>query len=39
MIVDAPWYVLNKVIQRDLQSPTVEEEIGHYSSNTMLATV
>jgi hypothetical protein len=28
MIVDAPWYVLN----RDLQIPTVKEEIRRYSS-------
>jgi hypothetical protein len=27
MIVDAPWYVPNKVIQRDLQTPAVKEEI------------
>jgi hypothetical protein len=27
MIVDAPWNVLNTVIQRDLQIPTVKEEI------------
>jgi hypothetical protein len=32
MIVDAPWYVLNKVIRRDLQIPTVKEEIQRYSS-------
>jgi hypothetical protein len=32
MIVDAPCYVLNMVIQRDLQTPTVKEEIHHYSS-------
>jgi hypothetical protein len=32
MIVDAPWYVPNAVIQRDLQIPTVEEEIRRYSS-------
>jgi hypothetical protein len=25
VIVDAPWYVLNTVIQRDLQIPTVKE--------------
>jgi hypothetical protein len=24
MIVDAPWYVLNTVIRRDLQTPTVK---------------
>jgi hypothetical protein len=27
MIVDAPWYVPNMVIRRDLQIPTVKEEI------------
>jgi hypothetical protein len=27
MIVDAPWYVPNTVIQRDLRIPTVKEEI------------
>jgi hypothetical protein len=32
MIVDAPWYVTNTVIRRDLQIPTVREEICHYSS-------
>jgi hypothetical protein len=32
MIVDAPWYVLNTVIWRDLQIPTVKEEIRRYSS-------
>jgi hypothetical protein len=32
MIVDEPWYVPNMVIQRDLQIPTVKEEIRHYSS-------
>jgi hypothetical protein len=32
MIVDTPWYVLNTVIGRDLQIPTVKEEIRHYSS-------
>jgi hypothetical protein len=31
MIVDAPWYVPNTVIQKDLQTPTVTEEIRHYS--------
>jgi hypothetical protein len=30
MIVDAPWYVTNKVFRRDLQTPT--EEIHRYSS-------
>jgi hypothetical protein len=32
MIVDAPWYVPNMVIRRDLQVPTVKEEIRRYSS-------
>jgi hypothetical protein len=32
MTVDAPWYVPNTVIRRDLQIPTVKEEIRHYSS-------
>jgi hypothetical protein len=32
MIVDAPWYVPNTVIRRDLQIPTIKEEIRHYSS-------
>jgi hypothetical protein len=32
MIVDAPWYVPNAVIRRDLHTPTVKEEIRRYSS-------
>jgi hypothetical protein len=32
MIVDAPWYVPNTVIGRDLQIPTVIDEIRRYSS-------
>jgi hypothetical protein len=32
MIVDAPWYVPNTVIWKDLQTATVKEEIRHYSS-------
>jgi hypothetical protein len=32
MIVDAPWYVPNMVIRRDLQTPRVKEEIHHYNS-------
>jgi hypothetical protein len=32
MIVDALWYVPNTVIRRDLQIPTVKEEIQRYSS-------
>jgi hypothetical protein len=31
-MVDAPWYVPNTVIRRDLQIPTVKEEIRRYSS-------
>jgi hypothetical protein len=31
MIVDAPWYVPNTLIRRDLQIPSVNEEISHYS--------
>jgi hypothetical protein len=27
MMVDVPWYVSNTVIRRDLQTPTVKEEI------------
>jgi hypothetical protein len=32
MIVDAPWYVPNTVIRRDLQIPTAKEEIRRYST-------
>jgi hypothetical protein len=32
MLVNAPWYVPNTVIRRDLQIPTVKEEIRRYSS-------
>jgi hypothetical protein len=32
MIVDAPWYVPNTVIRRDLQIPIIKEEIQRYSS-------
>jgi hypothetical protein len=32
MTVDAPRYVSNTVIRRDLQIPTVKEEIRRYSS-------
>jgi hypothetical protein len=32
MIVDAPWYLPNTVIWRDLQTLTVKEEICRYSS-------
>jgi hypothetical protein len=30
--MDAPWYVPNMVIRRDLQIPAVKEEIRRYSS-------
>jgi hypothetical protein len=30
VIADAPWYVPNTVIRRDLQIPTVKEEIRPY---------
>jgi hypothetical protein len=33
MIVDAQWYVPNNLILRDLQIPSVKEEISHYSSH------
>jgi uncharacterized protein with von Willebrand factor type A (vWA) domain len=32
IIVDAPWHVLNNHIRRDLQMPSVKEEIRRYSS-------
>jgi hypothetical protein len=32
LIVDAPLYVSNSVIHKDLQMPTVKEEISHFSS-------
>jgi hypothetical protein len=32
MIVCASWYVSNMIIRRDLQTPTVKEEIRYYSS-------
>jgi hypothetical protein len=32
MIVDAPWYVPNTAIRRDLQIPTIKAEILRYSS-------
>jgi hypothetical protein len=31
LIVDAPWYVSNSVIRKDLQIPTVKEEISRFS--------
>jgi hypothetical protein len=39
MIVDAPWYVPNTVIRRDLKIPTVKEEIRRYNSQSVLASV
>jgi hypothetical protein len=33
LIVDAPWYVSNSVIRKDLQIPTVKEEICRFSSH------
>jgi hypothetical protein len=33
MIVDAPWYVPNTLIRRDLHISTVKEEIRRYSSH------
>jgi hypothetical protein len=33
MMVQAAWYVPNTVIQMDPQTPTVKEEILHYSSD------
>jgi hypothetical protein len=36
MIVDAPWYVPNTIIRRDLHMPTVKEEIRHYRSHYSL---
>jgi hypothetical protein len=33
MIVDAPWYVPNSLIRRDLSCPTVKDEIRRYSSH------
>jgi hypothetical protein len=30
-IVDAPWYVSNTLIRRDLHRPTVKEALRHYS--------
>jgi hypothetical protein len=32
MIVDAPWYVPNTLIRRDLHVSTVQVEIRHYNS-------
>jgi hypothetical protein len=33
IIVDAPWYVHNSLIRKDLSYPTVKEEIHRYSSH------
>jgi hypothetical protein len=33
MIVDAPWYVPNTLIRRDLHCPTITEEIRRFSSH------
>jgi hypothetical protein len=35
-VLDAPWYVPNTLIRRDLHMPTVKEEIRHYSSHYSL---
>jgi hypothetical protein len=32
LIVNAPWYVPNSVIRKDLQIPSVKEEISRFSS-------
>ena len=31
-LIDAPWYVTNKTIHRDLKIPTVKEEISKFSN-------
>jgi hypothetical protein len=33
LIVNAPWYVPNSVIRKDLRIPTVKEEISRFSSH------
>jgi hypothetical protein len=33
LIVDAPWYVSNSVIHKELQIPTVKEDISRFSSH------
>jgi hypothetical protein len=33
LIVDAPWYVSNSIISKDLQIPTLKEEISRFSSH------
>jgi hypothetical protein len=37
MIVDTPWYVPNTVIRKDLQIPTVKEEIRATALNKVIA--
>jgi hypothetical protein len=37
MIVDAPWYMPNTIVGRDLQIPTVKEDIPVTALNTVLA--
>jgi hypothetical protein len=32
-IVNAPWYILNKLLHTDLQMPTVRQEITKFSTN------
>jgi hypothetical protein len=36
IIVDAPWYVPNMIIRRDLQAPLVKEEILHDNSKYIM---
>ena len=31
-LIDAPWYVTNETIHRDLKIPTVKEEISKFSN-------
>jgi len=33
IITDAPWYITNAIIKRDLQIPTVKQEARKYSAN------
>ena len=33
IITDAPWYIPNTIITRDLQIPTVKQEVGKCSAN------
>jgi hypothetical protein len=39
VIADAPWYVPNAVIRRDLQTPTAKEQSAATAINTELASV